>query len=841
MLVKHILRIFLKITGITILLLLVMGVLVGVFYEKEVKQLIVTELNKRVDTRIAVEEFDFSVIRHFPYASFDLKNVVIDEVTLSEKKDTLLYSKRISLLFNVMGMFSNNISVKKILVTDGFTNIKIDGNGKGNYHFWKKPDDSTTTSALDLQKIGLKNVYVKYSDKKSEEYYGLLSKSGVLAVKIQGDQFSVNTQGDLFVDRIIVGSRNYVDHKEVSLNTLLTVNTKQGIYRFENGSVIIGGIKFLVNGKVTDTDKDLLLDIAIKSDGTDMRKLMAVIPPDLTASIQQKYKSKGEFVFSSLVKGNISQRKNPDVKIDFKLKDASIESDETSLDKINLSGNYTYSGKTKKGDLNIPSLTAYLGGHKITASIKLSDLPDAYLSMTAKTQLNLSELRPLLNADTIESLSGDMAMNISYSGKVRELSNVKRGDLYKITASGDVDVKNVNFRLKNNPLVFSGMSGNFSLHNNDVYIKDFKGKVSSTDFRLGGVFRNFISFLLIPGQPGDLQARLNSSVVDLDELLVNKSAASSGDTSYLMKFNPRLVCKLDVEIGRLTFRRFSAEKISGGVNLNNQVISGNNLQFASMGGNLYMDGMINASRRDSLTMSYDVKCSNVDITRLFFEMENFDQQTMTDKNLKGRLSADVQFTSKWSNDLTLNSKSVKSTANITIDNGELNNFAPIHAIGKYIHVSDLDHIRFSTLKNTVSISDRKIYIPNMTINSSAMNISGNGTHDFDNIVDYHIEMLLSEVLGKKMKSNMTEFGEVEDDGLGRTKLFLSMKGPVMDPSFAYDHKAAGKKIKNDIAAEKQNLKGILKKEFGLYKNQQSVQVPQQKKKTEEMQIDWSAE
>jgi uncharacterized protein involved in outer membrane biogenesis len=828
-----------KILGITIGSLLIMGVFIGIFYEKEVKQLIITELNKRLDTKVAIKEFDFSVIRHFPYASFDLNDVVIDEVTNSPKKDTLLYSKKITLLFNVMGLFSKDVSVKKILVYDGFANIKIDKEGAGNYHFWKKPADSTSSSALDLQKIGLKNVYLRYVDLKSDEKYGLKANSTVLAVKIQGDEFNLNTKGDIFVDYIIVGGRNYVDHKKVVVNSQLAVNTKKGTYKFDNNTVNIQGVDFYVSGLLTDEPQALLLDLAVKSNSCELKKLLAVLPAELVDPVK-KYNGSGEFVFNSHISGNIDHRKNPNVNVEFTLKDGAIQTDDAGLDKINLSGKYTYTGKTKKAMLDIPSLTAFLSGHKIQASIRLDDIPDAFLTLHAKTQLDLKELRPLLNADTLESLSGDMAMNIHYAGKVRELSNVRRGQLYNITASGDVDLQNVNFTLKNNPLVFTNMSGNFSLNDNDVYIKNFTGKISSTDFRMNGVFRNFISFLLIPDQPGELEATFNSSLVDLDELLVNKSTASEGDTSYLMKFNPRLVCKLDVGVGRLAFRRFTAEKISGRVNLNKQVISGEDMQFVSMGGNVSMDAMINASRRDSISMTYDAKFTGVDITRLFYEMENFDQQTMTDKNLKGRLTADVQFKSQWSKDLIINSRSVKSTASIVIDNGELNNFQPIRALGKYIHVSDLDHIRFSTLKNTISIADRKIYIPHMDINSSALNISGNGTHDFDNFVDYHVVMLLSDVLGKKVKSNTSEFGEIEDDGLGHSKLYLSMKGPVMDPSFAYDRKAVGQKIKNDIAVEKQNLKGILKQEFGLYKNQQSVQAPKPKKK-EEMQIDWSGQ
>ena len=87
-----------------------------------------------------------------------------------------------------------------------------------------------------------------------------------------------------------------------------------------------------------------------------------------------------------------------------------------------------------------------------------------------------------------------------------------------------------------------------------------------------------------------------------------------------------------------------------------------------------------------------------------------------------------------------------------------------------------------------------------------------------------------------MRSNTTEFGEIEDDGLGRTMLMLSMKGPVDNPKFAYDRKAAGQKIKTEISKESQNLKSMLKEEFGLFKKD-TVKTSKPTKK-DEMQIDW---
>lgn len=832
---------FLKTTGKIIVAFLLCffltATLIGIFYEKEIKQLIISEINKNINTKISVGEFDFTVLRHFPNASFELKDVVIDGVTENNTRDTLLYSKRLSLLFNIKDVFSKDINIKKVFVYDGGLNIRIDKQGHGNYIFWKKSDDSTQAGVVDIHKIGLKNVYLKYSDKKSDQDYAMLANQAELSGKFASNKFSFTTEADLFVDRLFVHGDNYVSHKHVVILSGLDVDSKSGTYLISESKIKIEGVMFVANGSIKEKKDDWFLDLIVKSNQSDISTLNTIIPSSLNFAAG-KYSSDGNVTFNASVRGPVSDNKKPSIDIDFKVKDGRFSSDDASFDKISFSGKYSNPTGKKTNVLTIPDLKASLSGHLIQADIKIENFPDAYITLKAKTQLDLGKLKPFFKADTLEFLSGDLAMNISYAGKIKELKKINKDRFFDVKASGNIDISHVNLRLKKNPLEFKDLNGSFSLHDRDVHIKNFSGNVSSTDFRLKGVFKNFISFLLIPGESGDMQAQLTSNSVNLDELLVNKKETSSGDTSYIMKFNPRLLCELDVKIGNLHFRRFSAENISGKVNLDHQVIRGSALHFNSMGGNVALNATINASRRDSINMVYETKLEKVDITRLFFEMENFDQQILTDKNVKGKVSADFLFHSMWSNDLTLNSKSVRSTGSVIVESGELNNFLPIQALAKYIRVPDLNHIRFSTMKNNISIANRKISIPNMDINSSAINISGNGTHDFDNNVDYHIALLLSDVLGKKIDQNNSEFGEIADDGLGRTKLFINMKGSVADPRFSYDKKAAGEKIKNEVAMEKANIKGILKQEFGLFKHEASVQAPKPKK-TQEMQIDWS--
>ena len=128
----------------------------------------------------------------------------------------------------------------------------------------------------------------------------------------------------------------------------------------------------------------------------------------------------------------------------------------------------------------------------------------------------------------------------------------------------------------------------------------------------------------------------------------------------------------------------------------------------------------------------------------------------------------------------------------------------------------------------------------MDVESSAADLSVNGKHSFDNDYEYHIKILLSEILSKKRKknrNNVTEFGVVEDDGLGRTSLLLKIIGKGENIKVGYDIKAASTEVKNNIKSERQTLKTILNQEYGWFKKDS---LPKQKtvEKKSRFKISW---
>jgi hypothetical protein len=210
-------------------------------------------------------------------------------------------------------------------------------------------------------------------------------------------------------------------------------------------------------------------------------------------------------------------------------------------------------------------------------------------------------------------------------------------------------------------------------------------------------------------------------------------------------------------------------------------------------------------------MNGTLNFSGVEIPQIFEQAENFGQTTLTSKNIKGEIKADVDYRVVFDDYKNINMDKINATLNCSILKGELINFEPIKVASKFIRVEELNHIYFSDLKNQLLIKNSTIEIPKFEIQSSAINVLLNGSHSFDNDIDYHIKVNLRKLLANKFKKNNTN-EYIEEDPYEGTNLFLSLKGNMSNPTVKYDKQYADQKVSDDFKKEKENLKTLFKKE-----------------------------
>jgi hypothetical protein len=824
---------------------------IGYFYQNEVKDVIVSELNKQLNTQVIIDgkDIDFTVIKNFPYASVEFKNIKALDATEKKKKDTLFKAGNISFQFNIIDVFKKKYEIKKIEANNVDLHINIDKKGNDNYHFWKTTPDSITNTAFafDLKKVELNHVKVVYKNLKTNQLIDLLIQTSKSSGKFSSEKYTMETSSKLFVSEFQLGNASYLKNKNVEAEMALNVDNTTDSYKLKSGKIKIEDLLFEVVGNVINSNTESIVNIGVQGKDMNIQSVLSLVPNEYKSRIND-YNSSGEFYFNAIIEGVVSKNKTPQIKADFGIKNAAINhvKNNIALHQVNLEGSY-YSGNTAIGDssfLKLKSFTATVGSNgKISGELLMKELNNPIVSAKIKGEMALDKLNDFIVIDTLESITGNVTLDVSFSGKAEEFNDK---NYRNIRTSGNLKLDNTSVKIKNNELSFDKLNGDFTFDNNDLVINNFSGNVSNSDFELKGELKNSVGFVMNENDDITIIATLKSKKIDLNELIKNKETDPKDESAYKLRFSEHINVFFNSEIDELVFRKFNATNIKGLVTLKNKKLSVDSLAFNTMGGKIVTSGLIDANDSTAILVSCFSDLQKINITQFFVAFENFEQDYITDKNLKGKVSAKIQYVSIYTPELDVDMDKLYAGIDMTIENGELNNVESMKSLSRFIDLKDLENIRFSTLHNQLEVKNKMIVMPVMEIKSNAMNVFASGTHSFENEINYRVKLSLNELLAKKIKKpkeQNTEFGEIADDGLGRTNLFLSMTGTVDKPIIKYDTKGAVENIKQNIKVEKQSLKKILNEEFGLFKKDSSLQKTKQSKASEEKKINikWEEE
>src|SRR5512133_1946874 len=190
------------------------------------------------------------------------------------------------------------------------------------------------------------------------------------------------------------------------------------------------------------------------------------------------------------------------------------------------------------------------------------------------------------------------------------------------------------------------------------------------------------------------------------------------------------------------------------------------------------DGFIVQNSNKTFISRGNFRVDNIDIKQAFVTFKNFGQNFIVHENLSGDLSGSISVLLPLGPDFKARPRDLAAEGKYIIVNGALTNFEPVKKLSSFIELSELENIHFEKLDNDFFIRNNSIVIPQMDVKSSAADLTVNGRHSFENNYEYHVKVLLSQILSKKRRSVKkvnSEFGPVKDGGLGRTAMLLKVE------------------------------------------------------------------
>jgi hypothetical protein len=792
---------YFALTVVTLIVALVISVYL--FKDRIINQFI-QEANKSLNTPVSIRKIDVSALSDFPSLAIVFHDVYVEDSYPG--KDTLLVAKKISFRMNPLEVWQGNYDVQGLRIENSITRLKINAVGKSNYNVVKEGTGGGGTIKFDLENVKLVDTQVSYDDKQAKQSH--LFRSDVLdaSIGIIGDLYKIHAEGDVTTAQIGVGSQKFLVDKTFDAIADIDYDDENKLVTIKPSTLELKRSTFEVTGTYNFREKNLI-DIESHGKNTDIQTVLTLLPEDFSSQFRD-YQSDGDVYFTFTVKGEMSAEKDPLFSIAFGCTDATVFHPRynSRITKANLEGSFATPSFSSLADarLFLKKVRGELNGLPFEADFGLTNFDNPVIDLVFKGDLDAKSIMSFYPIPGVNEMSGTVKADFSFAGEVGLLK--KRATAQQVRADGTLDLSDLHLSLGKRPVIISDLNGSLQFNNNDLALSDCRGTIGNSDFVLNGLFKNSVTFLLFENQPIGIEADLRSKFLDLDELFaIAWGTQQSGE--YAFSISPNIHLNFNCNIDALKYRRFAPRRIEGNLLIKNQMAVSRKLAFNAMGGSITLDGIVDAKNPKAIDVVSGFKLNNVHIDSLFYVFENFDQDWIQDKHLKGLATAEITTEMNLNEKLNLYPETLVADISVAIKNGELNNFGPMKALNRYLDDEGLAKLRFGDLKNDIHIEKKVIIIPQMEISSNVTTIQLSGTHHFDGTIDYRVTAPLRNK--KKIDPDLA-FGAIEDDGAGRAKVFLKITGTTDDYDVSYDKQALKKNIAAGLKKEVQELKEAIK-------------------------------
>lgn len=278
---------------------------------------------------------------------------------------------------------------------------------------------------------------------------------------------------------------------------------------------------------------------------------------------------------------------------------------------------------------------------------------------------------------------------------------------------------------------------------------------------------------------------------------------------------------LAVTVGRIQYTGWELRDVQLQLKGTSEAWSVASFQATTLEGLLTGDGTCTFNPNDgSAAIRLYPKATACNLPALFEAFDDFDQTTLRAEHLRGTFDASGSIQFAVDERLQWDPTTLDVLGSAAIKEGQLSNLEAFQDIANYLRsnrlmaplvdpddlAQRLEDVQFEHVESPVYISKGTVQLPATSIRSSAMDITLAGAYRFDSSIDYTLGFALRDL----RSSEDSEFGAIEDDGLGH-QFFVSMTGTVAEPQYGWDREAQKNHRKENLQREKDLLKELFRK------------------------------
>ncbi|RYE24929.1 MAG: AsmA family protein [Sphingobacteriales bacterium] len=749
------LKLALKIIGGFILLMLILFACVIGYVnlnKKAVLKAITEQLNDNISGTLSIENMEPTLIRGFPGVSISLQNVLLRDSLWDVHKHDLLRAKEIYVSVNAFSIIKGAPRIRDVSINEANIYLFTDSNGYTNTRLFTPKEHRDTSKKKAQPRINhlyFNNVNLVFENKTKNKLFQLDIKNleTVLDYKLEGGwdanidlnalvkQFNFNTDKGSFLKN----KRLVTDLKISYDKAKQTLNIPEQEIEIDDDEIMLGGQFVFATTPST-------FELNIKANNIAYKNATALLSPSISGKINI-LDFEDPIDLQASLKGSMKYRDTPLVKVDWQVKDNVFKTPGGDIKKCSFNGTFFNEYVTGNGrsDRNaVVTLTGLKGEWSAipfsSDTIRVTNLISPVLQGRFMSKFAVTKLNPIIGTSTFHFDKGNVDVNLLYKAGIRN------NDTTEPYIFGTIRLTNAAMTYVPRKMAFTNTSATLKFMGSDLFLDNVKLQKGNTQLAMQGSLKNFLNLYYKAPEKILLDWHVRSPLINLSDFKSflekrndslkaeqpKKSLATNATkiSTQLNKVLDQSSVHMDVKVDKLVYQKFEATDINADVTLTNTDITLKNFIVKHADGSLKMDIRL---LQQGLVNNFTVKTnvSHVNIAKFLYAFDNFGQTSITDRNVNGKLTANIDVSGAVKDDGKLMPRSFNGTASFEFEDGALVQFEPLKKISKFVFRNrNLDDIRFNTIKNKFDIKGDKITIYPMSIESSAINMNIEGIYSF---------------------------------------------------------------------------------------------------------------
>ena len=750
----------LRIAGWAIIFLLFTWVLLSTYFYFNKGSLIAkisAQINKQVKGKVEIKDMQTDFIHTFPFLSVKLSGVSIKDSLWSRHRHEFLKAENIYVRLRLLSLFSGKPQIGKLIIKNGTIYLFSDTAGYTN--LVKADDPATGKDESYIPDLEFKQVRFILQDDAKKKLHDFFAEHLSCDVERKDSLklFKINIR--LLVHQLTFNREKggYLKEK-VLQGKFIAVLTNSKVLELKKTVLKIDQHPFLISAIFNLGDEPKTFQLAIATKKISFQKTSHL----LTTVIQNKIDSFGidkPIDITAMISGEMAYKRIPLVKINMQAKGSIIKSPAGNFTDCSFLAEFINEVDTaqlrvdENSAFRIKNFTGNWQGFPLRSkSIEIANLKKPFLKCDLESRFALKSINDVTESNTILFTKGKGSLAIHYEG------TIVASDTVPPVMNGEILLNDAEIKYLPRNFVLSDCDGKLVFKHHDLHIQKLNATAGSSRLLMDGSIENFLALVDINPEKLVLEWNIFSPKINVNDFIGYLGTQQSATVikqkrkSKIIKIADNIdrmlkdgAADLSIKAERLLYKRFNATNVTASLTLLANQLVLNNARLHHAGGVMGFKGSL-LQNRNGNRLSFNANLSGIDIPKIFYAFNNFGQDAVTDKNMKGNLMATIKLDAGITEKAEIIGKSLNGNLTFSVKEGELINFEPVMKIGETAFKKrDFSHMRFAELKNKMRIEGSAIYMDKMEIRSNVIKLFVEGVYDTKKGTDMSIQVPVSNI------------------------------------------------------------------------------------------------